>query len=553
MNIRQNTIIALGLSLTLSLSSCLKDLDNKFPETSVNDVNFWKTESHLIMATNYLYTSLPGITENNNANWSDDGRGTGSNTISDGSRTVPSTSADYSNNYNLIRAATNIVEKAEPMQIDEQTKARYVGEARFFRAFAYADLLRKFGGVPLILQTLEVGDPLLMSKRASRDEVVDAIYSDLDFAIKNIPTANDMANSQFGRITKGAAQALKVRVALFEGTFRKYHALNDSEKHLTAAKNIAEDLIQENNYSLYTYTADVSKSYYYLFQLQGNGRENKENILVRLYGENLENSISAHLYSRNLEQGSTTPTRSLADAYLYKDGLPRVGTVISPLYKPDVNTMSEYDDRDPRMSMTFFQTGDEYINGGKYNPSFSFSQTGYKTYKYFNAKEWLDQAGYSHHKIIRYAEVLLSYAEAIYELKGAISDGELNKSINLIRSRAGMPNLTNSFVSQNNLNMLEEIRRERRVELAFENGHRYWDIIRWKIAEKVLPQAQKGVRYFATDYAQPLDNPNLDNNNHIIAQPESSRTFNPKRDYLWPLPTTELGLNDDLEQNPEWK
>ena len=553
MKSRKNILLALALTLTFSLFSCLKDLDNKFPETSVNDLNFWKTEAHLIMATNYLYNALPDITENNNANWSDDGRSTGSNSISDGSRTVPGSSGDYSNNYNLIRAACNIMEKAEPMPVDEPVKFRYVGEARFFRALAYADLLRKFGGVPLILKTLKVGDPLLWSKRASRDDIVNAIYADLDYAIKNIPAVSSLPSNQYGRITKGAAQALKVSVALFEGTFRKYHGLAAYEEQLKIAKSTAEDLIKDNNYALFTYGADVPKSYYYLFQRQGNGLANKENILVRLYGESLTNKIASHNYSRNLEQGATTPTRSLADAYLYKDGLPRIGGVISPLYKADVNTMSEYENRDPRMSMTFFQTGDEYINGGKYNPSFSFTQTGYKTYKYFNAKDWTDQAGFAHHKIFRYAEVLLSYAEATYELAGNIADSDLDKSINLLRKRAGMPALTNSFVSANNLNMLEEIRRERRVELAIENGNRYWDIIRWKIAEQVLPKAQRGVKYFAADYAQPLSKPNLDADNYIIAQSETSRKFNPKRDYLWPLPTNELGQNDSLAQNPEWK
>lgn len=553
MNFRKkHNIIIISLLATLCMSSCLKELDNKYPETSVNDINFWKTESHLVMATNYLYTFLPGITENNNANWSDDGRSTGSNAISDGSRTVPSTSGDYTNNYALIRAANNIIEKAEPMQIDADIKTRYVAEARFFRAFAYSDLLRKFGGVPLILQTLEVGDPLLMSERASRDEIINAIYDDLDYCIQNLPTSSNLPSDQYGRVTKGAAQALKVRASLFEGTFRKYHGINGESTHLQHAKTTAGEMISENDYSLYYYEADQDKSYYYLFQTQGNGRSNTENILVRLYGENLENSISSHNYSRNLEQGSTTPTRSLADAYLYKDGLPRTGSVISPLFTPDVNTMSEFENRDPRMSMTFFQEGDPYINGGTYNPSFSFTQTGYKTFKYFNPKSWTDQAGYSHHKVIRYAEVLLSYAEAVYEISGSISDNDLNKSINIIRQRAGMPNLTNSFVTTNNLNMLEEIRRERRIELAIEGGHRYWDIIRWKIAEDVLPLAQKGVKFFPFDYAQ-SPNVNLDEDGYVIAQQATSRTFDPKRDYLWPLPITELSLNTKLDQNPEWK
>jgi hypothetical protein len=152
--------------------------------------------------------------------------------------------------------------------------------------------------------------------------------------------------------------------------------------------------------------------------------------------------------------------------------------------------------------------------------------------------------------IIRYAEVLLNYAEATYELNNSISDADLNKSINLIRARVNVPPLTNQLVQANGLDMRTEIRRERIIELCFE-GFDYWDLLRWGTAAQVLPQALLGAKYF------PAEMPNitvaqLTPDGFAIWEPASKRTFNPQRDYLWPLPTTELGLNKNLTQNPGW-
>lgn len=538
--------------VALSFSSCLKELDNKRDETNVTEAVFWKTEAHLIAGANYLYTFLPGIGQNNDNNWSDDARSTGSNSISDGSRMVPSGTSDYDGNYNIIRAANNIMEKAAEMTIAEPIKQRYIAEARFFRAFAYFEMLKRFGGVPLIDRTLAIGDPLLDAPRAEREEIAQFIYDDLDFAIQHLPASRNLPTAQYGRITRGAAQAFKIRAALFEGTFRKYHQLGNAEASLNEVIRLAEEMISENDYALYNYAADPAQSYYQLFQAVANGAANKETILPRLYGESMENTIASHSYSRNLEQGSTTPTRYLVDAYLYIDGLPRTGPQRSPLYQPDVNTISEFENRDPRLSMTVFKTGDLYYNGGRYIPSFSFTQTGYKTFKGFNALDWMNQRSFTHHKIIRYAEVLLSYAEAMIEVKGGITDDQLNQSVNIVRQRAGMPKLSNAFAQTHQLQLLDEIRRERRVEFALEGGHRYWDIIRWKIAEQVLPLPTLGIRYFRADYPQPLDRPNLNPEGYIIAQTAATRKFNPDRDYLWPLPITQLSLNPNLKQNPGW-
>lgn len=535
------------------LSSCLKDLDNKYPETQLSDVSFWTTENHLRDAVNYLYTTLPAIGENSNANWSDDGRGTANNNISDGSRLAPPSSGDWDDRYSNIQKANNILEKAAGMDIDPTVAARYTAEARFFRAFNYMELVRRYGDVPLILQTMDVEDEGLAAPRSNRNEIVLTIYADLDEALAHLPSVAELPAAEYGRITIEACLALKARVALFEGTFNKYHGLPNAQQHLEVAVSSTATIMEENYFSLYQHTPSPDSSYYYLFQNEGN-EAREEVILPRLYGENPQNAISTHLYSRLLQQGNTTPTRSIMDAYLFIDGLPATGSNRSPLYEEPVNTLGEFENRDPRMGMTVFKRGDYYTTS-PYIPSFNFTQTGYKLRKWYSRQDDLNQSGSMHHKIFRYAEVLLTFAEALFELNGHISDAELNRSVNLIRDRVNMPPLTNAFVGAHGLNMLEEIRRERRVELAFEGGHRYWDIIRWKVAEEVLPQAARGIQYFPEEYGSGtgIDNPNLDDQGFIIAQQAQQRVFNAEKDYLWPIPVQQLGLNPNLVQNPNWR
>ncbi|MCU7548842.1 RagB/SusD family nutrient uptake outer membrane protein [Chitinophagaceae bacterium LB-8] len=160
-------------------------------------------------------------------------------------------------------------------------------------------------------------------------------------------------------------------------------------------------------------------------------------------------------------------------------------------------------------------------------------------------------------KEIRYAEVLLILAEALYEKNGSISDEDFDKTINLLRSRVNMPRLTNAFVQTNGLNMLNEIRRERTVELAFE-GFRREDLRRWKTAETVMPQALRGVKFVGTEYQQKYPSLKVgvdiqvDNNGFIIAEPASARQFLPKH-YLDPVPLQQIQLTKGaVTQNNGW-
>lgn len=540
--------ITLVLIVSSIFFSCSKQLD-KFPETQMSDASFWQNSNDLMIAANRLYDYLPEMGNNTSAVWSDDGYGNGPNSISDGSRNVPTTTGSWSSNYALIRAANNILEKSAKLSGDPEGVKRFRGEAYFFRAWAYAELVKRYGDVPLILRTFDVTDTLAQAHRTPREKVINSIFSDLDSAKAALPTADKLVAAEYGRITRGAALSLKSSVGLFEGTRNKYHSLGDPRLYLEAGLKASEEIMSGGLYNLYKYGPKPDSSYFYLFQNNGEGRANKENILVRLYGQDQTNSISFHRYTRaSLEQGQVTPTRSFMDAYLYKDGLPLLK---SPLQLPQDSTMAEFTNRDPRMSMTVFNKYHWSITS-LFKPTFSFAPTGYKLRKYYISEDWTPNQSYVDNIIIRYAEVLLNYAELKYELNSAITDTELDKSINLIRARAGMPPLNNAFVTNNNLNMLNEIRRERRIEMAFEGEFRYWDIIRWKIAENVLPQTVKGTKLFPAEQTNSSSITKLDANGFVIVQDASKRTFNPNRDYWWPMPTRDLGLDMNLTQNPEW-
>ncbi|MGV3559484.1 RagB/SusD family nutrient uptake outer membrane protein [Larkinella arboricola] len=529
---------------TLALLACLTACEvDRLPETNISDETFWRSESDIKLANNYLYTFLPGF--NTEDNWSDDAFGLAANNISDGSRLAPATATnDYNNVYNLIRAANNTLEKAPRAAgaVSPAVMDRYLAEARFFRAWGYYLLVQKYGRVPLILKTLTEDSPELTQPAASRDEIFKQMYEDLDFAIAKLPTPTALGNADYGRISNTAALAFKARVALFEGTRAKYHKYGDPNTHLTLAVNAAKAVMDSKEHDLFG-------NYFDLFQLAGEGRQNRENIIVRQYGVSNTDRVSTHNYYRgSLETGNMNPTKSLADSYLMKDGLP---VSKSPLYKAPVKSVDVFTDRDTRMSATFMKAGDPYMTT---KPIFDianlvFNKTGFTFRKYANIDDWNTQASTTDRALLRYAEVLLTYAEAKYELDGAISDADLDLTINRLRARGSVAKLTNALVAANGLNMRDEIRRERRVELAQE-GFRYWDLIRWKTAETELVKPVLGNYFFKSEYVS--STVNLTPDNYIIVQAANFRKFDPAKDYLWPLPVNELALNPALQQNPGW-
>jgi starch-binding outer membrane protein, SusD/RagB family len=540
------------LLFVLVLAGCDKSLD-LVPKDEISDASFWKTSEHFKLAANDFYFGLQGAHNYTDLN-SDIAFGSGSNPVSNGSYLATANSDIWNNAYTGIRAANYLIDKAataplEPVEID-----RWVGEALFFRAYHYWKLAKTYGGVPLITTVLDVSSPELYSERSEQHAVIDFIIADLDNAIAKLPTQSQLADNEIGRVTKGAALALKARAALFQGTWFKYHGGGDPASYLAASVDAAEQLVASGEYGLYT--GQGAASYKYLFILQGDDSE--EVILARRYYE----SRATHNWTRELWFNFMIPTKNLADMYLAKDGLP---IEKSPLFQGYNTLVSEFENRDPRMEMTFIVPGSEiFADGGNWAviyPGFvgtNATQTGYMLRKFLDETlEATQFQGAYDFKEFRYGEVLLILAEALFERDGSISDADLDRTINVLRSRVGMPALTNSHVSTNGLDMLEEIRRERTVELAFE-GFRREDLRRWKAAEDVMPLALRGIKFEGTEYETQYPDIQIgthiqvDEGGFILTEPASSRQFAEKH-YLDPLPLQQIQLSKGtLEQNPGW-
>jgi starch-binding outer membrane protein, SusD/RagB family len=529
------TVLAVFIATSCSL--------DRFPESDLSDISFWGSDDNFMQACNTLYTLVDGEEIRFDDNRSDFGFQFGSsNAVSSGTWIVPATSDTWDNPYKMIFDANKIIEKATIADVAKvKSITRWEGEAKFWRAYAYIKLVAKYGDVPLILKTLDINDPELYDGRTDRATVVSQIYSDLDFAAENLPAFTQLGSSGYGRVSKSAAQALKARVALYEGTRQKFHGYGQPNSNLSVAISAAE-AVMASGHQLYT-----AKPYFNLFQYDGEGSTNKEIILSVVYGVNTANAIRFHNITRKTENGTSNVTRPMILQYLCTDGLPYDKSPLAE--KPESGPLSIFKNKDPRMGASIFKQGDAYNNPDLFPliPS-AYIPTGFNSRKYYVPADWANNRSYIDISVIRYAEILLIYAEAKFEMNGSISDADLDKSINQLRDRVGMPHLTNAFVTSNGLDMRSEIRRERNVELAQE-GFRYDDINRWKIAENVLPKEMVGATYFPV-YGSAVV---VSTDGYFLAQTANTRHFDPKRDYLYPVPTREISLSNGMvKQNPGW-
>jgi hypothetical protein len=545
--------------LILVIAGCKKTLDLK-PEDQISDASFWKTPAHFELAANNFYYGLQQVPQyiDNNSDISfgggtDPATNADNRSMSNGSYLPSASSPLWDNAYTQIRGINYLLQKAPESNLGT-TIDRWVGEALFFRAYNYWKLVESFGGVPKIDKVLDVTSKELYIPRASQSEIIDFILDDLDSASIKLPKQSMLTSDEMGRVTQGAALALRARAALYQGTWAKYHGEADAAKYISIAIDAGEKVVTSGEYALYTDKG--ADSYKYLFILQGD--DSKEVLLAYRYYANR----AVHNWTRFLWFNYMVPTKNLADMYLATDGLP---IDKSPLFQGYNTLISEFQNRDPRMAMTFIVPGTTiFFEGGLLQPTFPGFSGSNATHTGYMIRKFLDETlaatqfqGAYDFKEFRYGEVLLILAEALYEKNGSISDADLDRTINVLRSRVTMPALTNAQVTANGLNMLNEIRRERTVELAFE-GFRRDDLRRWKTAETVLPQALRGVKFVGTEYQQKYPSLNIgtdiqvDGNGFIVAESAGSRQFLPKH-YLDPLPLQQIQLSKGtLTQNPGW-
>jgi len=497
-NIKYLITLSAGIALFSACESWL-DVD---PSDKYSADTFWRTEEHAMAGLSGCYRALHPwrgtytfefdmITSNatpyNEAN--------GTQAIGKGEHmsTTPLIVGLWGDCYRGVGRTNTFLDKIDGVNMDDGLKSRMKGEALFLRAFFYSYLVNHFGGVPLILSTPNAAEHADLP-RDTKEAVLNRVLKDLTDAAPLLP--DSYSGSNLGRVTKGAALALKARMLLY----------NERWDEAAAAAKSVMDL---GVYRLFDDYRNMFKE---------TNKHHAESIFE------IESSLPD--FQMTLDQtifrlNRPAPLKELVDSYQMTDGLP-IGK--SPLFDP----AKPYENRDPRLLYSITCVGYPY-NGKPITPA-EVATTGYGQKKYTSYSDdetipLVDRAA-PNVIMIRYAEVLLTYAEARNEASGP--DDSVYDAVNLVRGRTGvnMPALPAGLTKER---MREAIRLERRVELALE-GLYYYDVLRWKTIERENNSAMH----------------NADGVEVVI------RKFNPARDYLWPIPHNQTIQNPNLEQNPNW-
>ena len=571
-----NKIIILGMVTTL-FSSCDLTL---LPENAVTPENYFQNKSDLELWTNQFYTLLdePDASAGTNA---DDMIDKGMGQVIEGTRSAAS---ETGWSWSKLRHINYFLQHSSNCD-DETARSQYNGVAQFFRAYFYFVKVRRYGDVPWYDQVLGSEDQELLAKaRDSREFVMGKIMEDLNFAIEVFKETN--RTKELYRVTWWTAQALKSRVGLFEGTYRKYHGLGDYEKYLNDCVSASNEIMTASGgYSLYQ---SGSQSYRNLFKSEN--AIDAEIILARDYNNDLSLVHKVQAFENSPTLGRPGLSKKLVNYYLMKNGNRFTD-------QPNYATMEFKDEivnRDPRLAQTIRTS----------NINMNVTMTGYHLLKYANDNMSYTGDSSNDLPLFRLAEVYLNYAEAKAEL-GTLTQTDIDNTINKLRTRAGVTGKLNMNaanlspdpymcapetgyvnVTGDNKGVILEIRRERAIELVME-GFRYYDLMRWKEGQ-CMAQSFKGFYLPATAINKAYDidgdgtndvcfyttssQPNVGSVTYVKLASDGSgtsltegnygnllcyswidRTWNENRDYLYPIPRQEITLsNGVVTQNPGW-
>jgi hypothetical protein len=499
--------ISTFLFLIISLTACNDNFLDTVPLASPSDATFWTSESNATTWINYAYRSLPSANDYQFDSMSDDCCGTGY-LIAQGLLEPASSIVSLKWDYTTIRHCLELLEHLDQLpNLSNDGKNKLAGQARFILSFKYFEMITLYRDVPFFDKVLSLEESDL--PKTDKSKILSYILEQLDLAINELPIS--WSTSENGRATKGAALALKARVLLYNSKWAE-------------AAEVSKVIMDMNVYQLH-------QNYNELFLTSFNNKT-KEVILAHQYAKDLYTHTLCFAYGYYSIGGtsSSLPLPDLVNSYECKDGLP---ISESPLY----NQLTPWDNRDPRFHMNFIVPF-ESIGGQKYDPvNNKDDKNAAKTYVYFR-KYIADMASqqrtmWVNWNIFRYAEVLLTYAEAKNEVSGP--DASVYNALNQIRRRAGMPDIDEKRYNSKE-SLRGAIRNERRVELAGE-GLRYFDILRWKIAEDVM---NKEITSMVIPGLLPL---RIIQTNH----------FDPKKHYVWPIPQSAIDNAKKLEQHAEWK
>lgn len=534
-----------------SFASCV-DLD-KSPIDQLNEAVYWKTLTDAEMYITQVYKILPG-----GGSGGHDGDATTDN-ARHGIKWAQGNAAygvfdpqdeGWADDYKNIRICNVLLKRIEDITTTSselKRKEEIIAQARFFRAYIYFHLIRRFGDVPYVDREITLVESYELT-RDSKDEIYNKIMEDFDYAIEKLPIS--WTASTDGRVTSGGAEAMKARAALH---------LHD---YVTAA-NSAKKVIDSKKYELFD--KDNTGRYAELFW-ERTDEGNPETIITRKFdGKTADANHYMVGWSAfpSLGWGGINPTQSLVDAFECIDG-----SLVKD--KPAIyDEKNPFKDRDARLETVILHDG-EVLYGVtvKVAPLKSSGNTGIRQHGdatatgYYNQK-FLDPdvhpqsqgwAGGKDGNFLRFAEVLLTYAEAKNEITPL--DDSAFEAVNRVRTRVGQPSLQKTDASKPTYcgtqeALRERIRNEWRVEFACEYNTRYWDIRRWKIAEKVMNEPFLGIKL------QEIADPNApaeDNGKAYILYQGKNEVltkggFSP-HNYLHPIPQKEIDMNAKLTQNP---
>lgn len=578
----KHTIInALFLSAAIACISCEDMLDYQ-PKDRLSPDTYFKTETDCELWTNNYYTVFPSAEGIYSEPYDVIVRDVLADEISGVRKPMPT---DGNWNWEKLREMNFFLSRASQIE-DESVRLEYEGLTRFFRAYFYFEKVKRYGDVPWVDRPLGSDEEELYKGRDSRELVMEKVMEDVDFAIANLPEVQNVY-----RVTRWTARALKSRIALFEGTFRKYHGLDGYEEFLQACVNASEPFLT-GPYSIYT---SGSTPYQDLFTSQ-NAIET-EIILARAYTSaisGMTHDVNGHLTGATM--GRPGMTRNVVNMYLMRDGS-RYTDQENYAIKTFVE---ECKNRDLRMAQTLRTPGYKRIGGSKeLAPDLSRSTTGYQLIKYLTEEKYdANKASTNDMPLFRLAEVLLNYAEAKAEL-GTLKQADLDNTIRPLRARAGLPDLDMEEANANpdpylsspetgyanvtgdNKGVILEIRRERTLETPME-GLRYWDIMRWKEGKR-FEKPIEGLYFPGTGEYDLDENGSVDvciydtekapgnsadvlylklgsdivlsegTSGNVLAHSTQQRIWNEERDYLYPIPTDDRVLTQGaISQNPGW-
>lgn len=580
----------LTILLAIGLSSCIENVLDRQPLNLIVDPDVWQSEQlvdiYLVALYNAIPNGFPTSPAAFQANFTDESSYHEENPpVSNyGAQSI----AQNTGMYSWIRKANYFLDQISTSSLTEDRKISRAAECRFIRAYYYFDLVKKYGGMPIITEVQEFDDNLedLQVQRNLEDEVYAFISSELDLAVQDLP--DEWGANNENRATKSVALALKSRAMLYAGSIAKYGSVQldglvgipsaKAEQYFSESMEASASIMESNRFVLYdqlydpeTGSGDPAANYQNIFLDEGND----EVIFQKAYSF----PDKSHSYDNfNVPEGYTTnqgsaicPTLEMVEAYEFRDG--SVGRLVVEnrvFDSPD----DLYGNKDPRFEGSILRSGSAFAhrpvqiyrgifeNGTLYEslapfpsdpsinqvgldgpfPTGNFSKTGFYIKKYLITGSAVVEPGFSSQNYIdfRYAEMLLNYAEAAFEL------GQTDKAldaINQIRARAGIRLLALSELT------LERLRNERKVELAFEDK-RFWDIRRWRIGTDLFRSTFAGglwpyLRYENGEY------------NYIFSKVSGypidgglPRIFN-QRDYYSNL-SGYISTNNNIINNPGW-